>query len=36
MSVVVCGSVAYDYLMEFDGEFGDLLLKFLCYFFIKN
>ena len=26
MSVVVCGSVAYDYLMEFDGEFGDYIL----------
>ncbi len=26
MSVVVCGSVAYDYLMEFDGEFGDFIL----------
>ena len=26
MPVVVCGSVAYDYLMEFDGEFGDFIL----------
>ena len=26
MSVVVCGSVAYDYLMEFDGEFSDFIL----------
>ncbi len=26
MSVIVCGSVAYDYLMEFDGEFGDFIL----------
>ena len=26
MSVVVCGSMAYDNLMEFDGEFGDFIL----------
>ncbi len=26
MSVIVCGSVAYDFLMEFDGEFGDFIL----------
>jgi adenosine kinase len=26
MSVVICGSVAYDNIMEFDGRFGDLIL----------
>ena len=26
MSVVVCGSLAYDNLMEFDGKFGDYIL----------
>ena len=26
MSVVVCGSLAYDNIMEFDGKFGDYIL----------
>ena len=26
MSVIVCGSVAYDNLMEFEGSFGDYIL----------
>jgi len=26
MSVVICGSVAYDNIMEFNGRFGDLIL----------
>ena len=28
MSVVVCGSLAYDNLMEFDGKFGDYILPY--------
>ena len=26
MSIIVCGSVAYDNLMEFEGNFGDYIL----------